>query len=187
MTGGKPLYEALAARRSSREFGPKALTPQELSTLLWAAQGVNRPATGHRTSPSARFWKEIDIYVFTRDGVYRYEPDGHRLLRVMTGDRRAATGTQPFVAQAAVALVYVADLSRMTGVDPANQALYTGADAAFAAQNVYLHCASAGLACVVRGAVDRAALGKLLGLKPSQRVILAHSIGHPKGRGAPGR
>jgi nitroreductase len=179
MTGGKPLNEALAARRSTREFAPRGLTPSELSQLLWAAQGVNRPATGHRTSPTARFWNEIDVYVFTADGVFVYEPAGHRLRRFLSGDRRAATGVQPYVKTAPVNLVYVADLSRMKGAAPADQAIYTGADAAFAAQNVYLHCASAGLACVVRGAIDRAALGKVMGLGPTQRIILAHSVGHP--------
>lgn len=178
LTGGKPLNEALARRRSTREFAPRKLSPAELSQLLWAAQGVNRP-DGHRTSPTARFWKEIDVYVFTADGVFLYEPDGHRLRRFLPGDRRAATGVQPYVATAAVNLVFVADLRRMKGAAVSDQPLYAGADAAFASQNVYLHCASAGLACVVRGAIDRVALARVMGLGADQRIVLAQSVGYP--------
>jgi SagB-type dehydrogenase family enzyme len=178
-SGGKPLLDALAARRSTREFSPQALPQQELSNLLWAAQGVNRPATGHRTAPTARHWCEIDVYVAMAGGVFVFEPVGHRLRRVLDRDVRAATGVQPYVKTAAVNLIYVADLSRMRGASAADQVLYSATDAGFIAQNVYLYCAAAGLACVVRGAVDRASLGKVLGLGATQKVILSQSIGYP--------
>ncbi len=74
MAGGMPLMQALKARHSTREFAPKALPPQLLANLLWAASGVNRPDTGQRTAPSAREWREIDVYVVTANGAYRYDP-----------------------------------------------------------------------------------------------------------------
>jgi nitroreductase len=86
---------------------------------------------------------------------------------------------QDFVAEAPVNLVYVADLSRMVQASAEDKAQYTGPDAGFIAQNVYLFCASEGLATVVRGMVDRPALASLMGLAPQQRIILAQSVGYP--------
>jgi len=180
MTGGKPLMEALGERRSTREFSPRALPIQILSDLLWAATGVNRPESGKRTAPSARDWREIDIYVVTAEGVWRYDADAHLLAAVVAGDLRALTGHQDFVASAPLNLVYVADLKRMGDADAEHKRLYSGTDTGFIAQNVYLYCASAGLAVVVRGSIDRDALAGALKLAPNQRVILAQTVGYPR-------
>jgi len=179
MQGGKPLMQALKQRQSTREFGARPLPQQMLSDLLWAATGVNRPRTGQRTAPSARDWREIDVYVATAEGVFVYLPDEHALRPVTKGDIRARTGVQDFVATAPVNLIYVADLDRMSGADADSQALYGATDTGFIAQNVYLYCASAGLGAVVRGSIDRDALAAILGLGPRQRIILAHSVGYP--------
>lgn len=179
--GGIPLMRALKARHSSREFDGRALPPQVLSNLLWAAGGVNRPDTGARTAPSAHDWREIDVYMATADGAYRYDPTTHTLKQVVAGDIRPLTGVQDFVATAPVNLVYVADLDRMSGAGAEDKAFYSAADAGFIAQNVYLYCASAGLAVVVRGLVDRDALGAALGLGKHQRIILAQTVGYPAG------
>ena len=179
--GGIPLMRALKARHSSREFDGRALPPQVLSNLLWAAGGVNRPDTGARTAPSAHDWREIDVYVATADGAYRYDPPTHTLKQVVAGDIRPLTGVQDFVATAPVNLVYVADLDRMSGASAEDKAFYSAADAGFIAQNVYLYCASADLAVVVRGLVDREALGAALGLGQHQRIILAQTVGYPAG------
>ncbi|HEY9146536.1 MAG TPA: SagB/ThcOx family dehydrogenase [Thiobacillus sp.] len=179
--GGIPLMRALKARHSSREFDGRALPPQVLSNLLWAAGGVNRPDTGARTAPSAHDWREIDVYVATADGAYRYDPPTHTLKLVVAGDIRPLTGVQDFVATAPVNLVYVADLDRMSGASAEDKAFYSAADAGFIAQNVYLYCASADLAVVVRGLLDREALGAALGLARHQRIILAQTVGYPAG------
>jgi len=180
MRGGKPLMQVLHERHSTREFSAKPLPQQELSNLLWAAAGVNRPQTGQRTAPTARDWREIDVYVATADGVYLYEPVGHALRRVVAGDLRARTGVQDFVAMAAVNLIYVANFERMSGADSEQKSFYSATDSGFIAQNVYLYCASAGLGTVVRGSLDREALAAALGLKPQQKIILAQSVGYPK-------
>jgi len=180
IAGGMPLMQALKARHSTREFAAKALPPQVLSNLLWAANGVNRPDSGKRTAPSARDWREIDVYVATADAAYRYDPPTHTLTRVAAGDLRALTGMQDFVATAPVNLVYVADLDRISEEDATERrARFIAADAGFIAQNVYLFCASAGLATVVRGLFDPVALGKALRLGSQQRIILAQSVGYP--------
>src|SRR5574340_1203615 len=182
-TGGMPLMQALKARHSTREFASKTLPPQVLSNLLWAANGVNRPDSGKRTAPSARDWREIDVLVATAEGVFRYDPSVHTLTRMVAGDLRGLTGMQDFVATAQVNLVYVADHDRVSeDTDADRRARFVAADAGFIAQNVYLFCASAGLATVVRGLVDREALAKALKLGASQQVILAQSVGYPAGR-----
>ena len=179
--GGMPLMQALKARHSTREFAGKALPPQLLANLLWAASGVNRPDTGQRTAPSARDWREIDVYVVTADGAYRYDPPTHTLGRVAVGDLRKLTGEQDFVATAPLNLVYVANLDRMGEAAAEDKALYSAADTGFMAQNVYLYCASARLAVVVRGLIEREALGAALRLGRHQRIILAQTVGYPAG------
>lgn len=179
MEGGSNVMHALGARRSTREFGSRPLLPHVVSALLWAANGVNRPETGQCTAPTAHDWREIDVYVVMAEGAYRYDPPTHTLNRVATGDIRHLTGVQDFVATAPVNLVYVADLDRMRDADAEDKAFYSAADAGFIAQNVYLFCASADLAVVVRGLIDRAALGAALGLGRHQRILLAQSVGHP--------
>jgi SagB-type dehydrogenase family enzyme len=176
--GGKPLMQALKERHSSREFGSARLPPQVLANLLWAAFGINRP-DGKRTAPSAVNWQEIDVYVATAEGLYVYDPKGNKLDPVLAGDVRGSTGLQPFVKDAPVNLVYVADLAK-TGKGSGDKDLYIGADAGFIAQNVYLFCASEGLNVVVRGGVDRAALAKVMKLRPDQKILLSQTVGYPK-------
>ncbi len=111
MEGGMPLMQALKERRSGREFSSEKLPIEIVSNLLWAAWGVNRP-DGHRTAPSARNMQEIDVYVALSDGLFLYEPKQHQLQKILSEDIRAATGTNPYVKDAAVNLVYVADPAR---------------------------------------------------------------------------
>jgi SagB-type dehydrogenase family enzyme len=176
--GGRPLMQALKERKSTREFSGEKLPAQVLANLLWAGFGVNRP-DGRRTAPSAMNWQEIEIYVVTADGAFVYDASKNRLEPVAKEDLRNLAGTQPFVATAPVNLVYVADLTKVTG-DAGEKELFTGADTGFIAQNVYLYCASEGLATVVRASVDREALGKALKLKATQKIVLAQTVGYPK-------
>lgn len=173
------LMQALRARRSSREFAARPLSPQLLANVLWAANGVNRPASGGRTAPSANGWREVDVYATTADGAYRYDPPSHALEQVAAGDLRDKTGVQDFIAVAPLDLVYVADATRMDGASEDDRAFYSATDAGFMAQNVYLVCASSGLAVVVRGWIDRDRLAGALALGLDQRVILAQSVGYP--------
>ncbi len=178
--GGRPLMQVLKDRHSSREFSSEKLPPQVLSNLLWAAFGVNRPDSGKRTAPSAMNWQEIDIYVAMQDALYLYDAKANALNPVLTQDVRGETGQQPFVKDAPVNLVYVADLAKTGRAGATDQTLYTAADAGFLVQNVYLFCASEGLAAVVRGSIDRVAFARLIKLRPDQKIILAQTVGYPK-------
>ena len=177
--GGKPLMEALKARQTSRAFSTKPLPDQVLSDLLWAAWGISRPDSGKRTAPSARNWQEVDVYVVLEQGAYLYDAKANALRAIADGDLRKLTGPQAFVGAAPLNLVYVADTARMAGSAPEDQALYSGADVGFISQNVYLFCASEGLATVVRGMVDREALAKALNLPEEKKIILAQTVGYP--------
>jgi nitroreductase len=177
--GGRPLMQVLKDRKSSRAFSIEKLPIQVLSNMLWAAFGVNRPDSGKRTAPSARNWQEIDIYVATAEGLYVHDAKAHMLRGVLAEDIRALTGRQTFVGEVPVNLIYVADFSRMAGAADVDKILYSAAATGFISQNVYLYCASEGLATVVRGLIDRPALAKAMKLRSDQRVILAQSVGYP--------
>lgn len=178
-TGGMPLMDALAIRHTERSFDTQSLSSQQISDLLWAAFGVNRP-DGKRTAPSAMNNQEVDVYVLLRSGAYRYAPSVHGLEVVAEGDLRASGGTQDFVKDAPVTLVFVADLSRMGKVSLDQRKLLAEIDTGYISQNVYLYCASEGLVTGARASFDAAALKSKLGLKDDQFIVLAQSVGHPK-------
>lgn len=178
--GGMPLMEALRKRQSQREFATDALTEQQLSDLLWAAGGINRPAPGGRTVPSAMNAQELCLYVALPQGLFRYEPGTHALELLSASDVRAVTGYQDFVDLAALDLIYVADHARMALVPAARREAYAFAAAGAAAQNVYLVCASAGLATVVRAWFDRDALSGAMGLGNDEQLLLAQTVGVPR-------
>jgi nitroreductase len=179
-SGGLPLMEVLQQRRSQREFANTALPAQILGDLLWAACGVNRPALGGRTAPRAMAYQEIDVYVALPAGLYRYEPAGHVLCLEVPRDVRDVTGNQDFAAGAALDLVFVADASQVQLVRGEQREDYAYTTAGAMAQNVYLYCASQGLATVLRAWIDRGALRAVMQLGVEQQVLLAQTVGYPK-------
>lgn len=179
MDGGKPLMQVLKERQTIRSFSEKELPLQVMSDLLWAAFGINRPEAGKRTAPSANDRQEIDIYVATAGGVYLYAAKEHALKPVLAEDIRAMTGKQEYVAGAPVNLVYVADNVRGRRSTEEAKLSTPAANTGFIAQNVYLFCASEGLATVVRGSIDKEALATKLGLTEEQTITLAQTVGYP--------
>lgn len=179
MVGGKPVMEALKARQSATAFSPEKLSPQDLSNLLWAAAGINRP-DGKRTSPTASNKMELDIYVATADGLSMYDPKANALLPVLKEDIRAKTGSNPYLKEAAVVLIYVSDYARMNKGTEETMLINATAGAALAAQNVYLFGASAGLAVRVRTNIDRPMLAKVMNLRPEQKITLDQAVSYPK-------
>jgi SagB-type dehydrogenase family enzyme len=180
MEGGKPLMQALKERKSMRGFSSQELTLEVISDMLWAADGINRPESAHRTAPSAVNMQEIDIYLAKADGLYLYDAQANMLMPVASGDIRALTGGQAFVKDAPLNLIYVADFSKMSRMSGEDRDFYAAADTGFISQNVYLYCASFGLATVVRGSIDKPALAKAMKLRLEQKIILAQTIGYPK-------
>ena len=177
--GGMPLREALAARATARDFAETPLAPQELSDLLWAAWGYNRPAK--RTAPTAMNRQEITLYAYTADGVFRYEPgpDGDRLERLSADDLRSRSGFPKFCEAAPLTLVYVVDMAKMTHSDERLAERFAAVDCGFIGQNVYLFAASEGLHTCYIGRVDAARVAPVLGLSDKQVPIFAQVVGHP--------
>jgi len=166
--GGRPLMQVLKERQTRREFSPGSLSLQTLSNLLWAAWGVNRP-DGRRTAPSASNRQEIDVYVALAEGVYLYNAQIHQLEPVAKADLRLEK-------EATLNLFYVADQTKQGGTSDATNAANTG----FIAQNVYLFCASEGLATVVRGSFNRESPAKAMRLRPGQKITMNQAVGFPK-------
>ncbi len=178
--GGKPLAQAVWARRSIREFADKPVPIEVVSNLLWTACGVNRPATADRTVPSWRHAIESEIVVAAADGVWSYDAKAHRLTQVLAADIRAQTGVQDYVGTAPLDLVYVTDGGRLQGASADEKRLWAFADVGFIGQNVYLFCASEGLATVFRGSLDRVKLAETLQLPAAKFVTCAQTVGYPK-------
>jgi len=178
--GGKPLMQALKERRSERSFDAKKVPVNVLSNMLWAACGINRPAAGKRTAPSAMNRQQIDVYVATADGLYLYDAKGHALKPVLSQDIRALTGKQSFVAQAPVTLIYVADFKKMGDISNDEKDFYAATDTGFISQNVYLFCASEGLGTVVRGSIDKETLAKTMKIGGHQKITLAQTVGYAR-------
>jgi SagB-type dehydrogenase family enzyme len=189
---GRPLMQALKDRRSARAYSGEKLPLQVLSNLLWAAFGINRPDKGMRTAPTGGNRQDIDIYVAIADGVYVYDAKANLLNPVVAEDVRSLSGRQhppsgvpanvvPPLDEAPVNLIYVSDgqkwSKRMTEEDNLRLAFnHTG----YISQNVYLYCASEGLATIVRLWFDKPALEKKMALRPEQYAVLVQSVGYPR-------
>lgn len=178
--GDKTLEAALRARQTRRDYDARPLAEELLSGLLWAGWGINRPELGKRTAPSAQNRQEVAVYVAKADGLFLYDAKDHGLIRQGDKDLRAATGRQPYVGQAPVNLVYVADMTKAAGADAEERLAMAAADTGCICQNVSLYCAALDLATVVRASIDRPALAAAMGLPETQRIILAQTVGYPK-------
>lgn len=179
LTQGLTVGEALQNRRSWREYSPEKLTLEELSGVMYAAAGINRPEENRLTAPSALALYPVSVYAFFDEGIYRYEAQGHKLVRVKEGNHMAVSGAQPFVAKAALNLVYVADLAVYEGKKiPMEKVHYLcGQDAAGYAENVNLYTAGNGLRSITRGSASPEVLAAL-GLDGERYLFaLAQSVG----------
>lgn len=178
--GGATINRALADRRSWREFAAAPLTLEELSGVMWAAAGINRPETDRLTAPSALALYPIRVYAFFAEGVYAYDARANKLVRAAEGDLRKLAGMQDFVFTAPLNLVYVADLSVYEGknIPPEHSRYLCGQDAAGYAENVNLYTAGHGLRSITRGSIPEAQLMAALGLDPARYfAALAQTVG----------
>ncbi|MCR4829751.1 MAG: SagB/ThcOx family dehydrogenase [Bacteroidales bacterium] len=172
-----PTSEAFRQRKTVRDFRDEPLAFEELGGLLWAANGYNRPEENKRTAPSARNAQEIDIYVFTEEGVYIYMPKKHMLTQIVKGDYRRIISEQKHFAVAPVSLVLVANYENMKNFDEESKVFYSTMDCGYVSENIYLYCAaSSRLGTVACGGINRDDIAKIIHLK-NGKVLLAHPIG----------
>ena len=182
-TGGIGILDAVAARQSNTDFVDEEISLQQLSTLLWVAGGINRE-DGKLTYATALNNQDMIIFVFLREGTYRYNPVGHSLTLIKDGDNRALTGGQPFVARAAVDLLYIQDTekwAKVRGKIPDADILNCGfAHAGLSMQGVYLYAASLGWGAITRMSFDKAKLSEFLGLTDKHNFTLMQCVGPKK-------
>jgi SagB-type dehydrogenase family enzyme len=170
---GLTVMRALEARSSAQEFDGRKLDLQDLSDLLWAANGVNRPQSGKRTAPSAMNAQDIDLYLLREDGAYLYNAAEHKLEPVAVGDLRAlAAGRQDKFARAPAICLLVSDISRFSHGDDSLKMIWAAEDAGIVSQNIALFCAGAGLATRPRASMDVKRLKEALKLSPTQHPML---------------
>jgi len=179
-TGGKPLMQAMNERHSSRDFIEKDLTQQQISDLLWAAYGINRPDEGKHTVATSRNIQDMEVYLTTKDGAYLYLPKEHAIQKVLNIDIREITGKQDFVKVAAANLVYVSDFSKAGNGTDEVKTMTAATHCGFIGQNVYLYCASEGLISVFRAYFDNADVAKALNLSENKHVIYCQTVGYSK-------
>lgn len=178
-TRGSAVMKALSERHSERTYANKDLSLQDLSDLLWAANGINRP-DGKRTAPSALNKQDVDIYVFTKEGAYLYDAKNQGLRPIAKGDhRQVVAGGQDFVKDAPVSLVLISDLSRFGKITDQTK-LMAAMDAGIVCQNINIFCAATGLVTVPRATMDQKALKQILKLSDSQLPLMNNPVGYPK-------
>ncbi len=185
------VEEAIARRRSVREFAAKSLTLKQLSQLLWAAQGITEPAHGLRAAPSAGALYPLEVYAVVREGgvtgldagIYRYSVPENSLTLVKSGDSssrlKAAALDQDAVGFAAVNLVTTAVFERTTVKYGDRGVRYAFLETGHAAENVFLQAQSLGLAAVVVGAFDDDAVRAVLGVGTDEKPMYIQPIGVP--------
>lgn len=197
---GLPLMEALAVRASAREYADRELSLQDLSDLLWSADGINRPAENKSTAPSAMNAHDVRIYVFMKTGAYLYDQQKHELAPVLAGDFRsqiamarpprpaadiapqatpaAAAPLPPAPLQPPLEIVLVSDGDRFRHGSPEQKAVWGALDAGIVSQNISLFCAACGLKTRPKASIDRDKVRELLKLTAAQVIFLNHPVGY---------
>ena len=180
------LEQSLLNRRSIRSYTGEPLTLQEVSQLLWAAQGLTDPG-GLRAAPSAGALYPLELYLVAGDGedltagVYRYQPDGHQLVKTLDGDMRAelaeAALGQAWVKEGAVSIVFTAVYERTTVKYGDRGVRYVHMEAGHAAQNLCLQATALGLGAVTVGAFHDEEVTRLLNLPADEQPLYIIPVG----------
>jgi len=179
-SGGTPLMKVFNDRHSDRTYSSDKIKPQDLSNLLWAANGINR-ADGKRTAPSCRDFREVEVYVVLPEGTYLYDPQAHALNPLTAGDYRSAVASgQDFVTTAPLSIVLVADMTKFGATINENAKLMASVDVGIVCQNINMACAGLGLATVPRATMDKETLTKVLKLKDTHLILMNNPVGYPK-------
>jgi len=179
-TRGFPVMKALENRASAEKFSDKKLSPGDLSDLLWAANGINRPELKKRTAPSALNAQDIDVYVFMEEGIYLYNASGNVLNPIKSGDyRMLLAGRQKDIADSPVILLLVSDISRFSSGDETSKLTWAAMDAGIVSQNISIFCASVGLNTRPRVSMDQLKVREILKLKAYQFPLLNNPVSYP--------
>lgn len=191
-TRGRPFMEALAVKASATQWSPKDLSLQDLSDLLWAANGLNRPGENKTTASSAMNAHDVDVYVFMSTGVFLYDYRNHELVPVASGDLRSAVPMQrsprpgtaapasPAAPEAAIQIVLISDAARFRAGSDEQRYEWGAIDTGIISQNISLFCAATGLKTRPRASMNKERIKEILHLRPTQRIFLEHPVGYAR-------
>lgn len=178
-TRGFSVMKALSLRASASEFDTTRIRLQDLSDLLWASNGINRARQGKRTAPSAINAQDVDVYLCTHEGIFRYDAKSHSLESVVEGDyRNLAAGRQANAAKAPAFCLLISDIARFSSGGDSLRMVWAAEDAGIVSQNISLFCASVGMATRVRATMDLNKLREVMKLKSTQHLLLNHPISY---------
>lgn len=184
VTGQVSLEETISQRRSKRKFSSQQLTLGQISQLLWSAQGITDQRQGYRSAPSAGALYPMEIYLLSKDGLFHYLPQGHKLERLQQQDIRrelaAASLGQGFLQQAPINIVITAVYGRITSQYGTRGRRYTEIEVGHIAQNVHLQAVALGLSSVPVGAFDDQNVKELLKLPEEEEPLYIIPVGYPK-------
>ena len=183
LKGSMSIEEAIQKRRSTRRYSDKSLTEEQISQLLWAAQGIT-DRRGLRAAPSAGALYPLEVYVVMASGVFHYIPKGHKLEMISGSDIRKklaqVSWNQMFIAEAPVDIVICAVYERVTDRYGDRGKRYTDMEAGHAAENLHLQAVALGLASVPLGAFSDEAVAKILHLSNKEKPLYIIPVGHAK-------
>jgi len=175
-TGGFVLEKALLERKSIRSYDPaRKLSPEEISRLLWATTGVNRPE-GRRIVPSARASYPADVLAALPDGVYLYEPKGHQLKKILSEDIRAKIPNQDGFRSAAMIVLYVINKDKVLS----GRMEWADLEIGCMGQSLFLEAAALGLGSCIFANIAAESVAKTVGLKENQVLRIAQAVGGAK-------
>jgi len=190
----KPRYksavsveEAILKRRSVRNYIDKSLKIEDISQLLWSAQGITDERRKFRAAPSAGALFPLEVFLVVgnvsslEDGIYRYDPFNHAITKLIEGDYRndlslAALG-QSCVRNGAISIIFVGVSERVTKKYGKRGIRYTYMEAGHAAQNVYLQAEALGLGTVVVGAFMDNKVKDVIGMKEEETPLYILPVG----------
>ena len=180
------VEEAILNRRSIRDYTSQSLTLQDISQLLWAAQGITNPSS-FRAAPSAGATYPLEIYILVGDlegvagGIYRYKPHQHELVKVLDGEQREALAdaalNQQFITKAPLNIVITAIYERTTNRYGERGIRYVHMEAGHTAQNVYLQAVALNLGTVVVGAFNNNRVANILALPDNEVPLYIMPVG----------
>jgi len=184
-TKGKlSLEEVILKRRSKRSFLDKRLSGEQISQLLWSAQGITNPGLGFRSAPSAGATYPLELYLVSADGVFHYIHEGHKLIELSSLDLRPSLAKaclgQSWVREASVNIVIAAIYSRTTDGYGQRGIMYVHMEAGHVAQNILLQAVALELGGVPIGAFIEEEVEKLLSLPEEEKAIYIIPVGYPR-------
>jgi SagB-type dehydrogenase family enzyme len=183
------VEEAIWKRRSVRKYLRKPVTLDQLSQILWAAQGITDAQSGKRAAPSPGAKYTLELYVFVREGgvtglqagVYHYEPVSHIITHVKTGDYtmslQSAAGEQEQIGEAAAIIAVTGVFERATAKYGKRGIQYSLQESGSVAENIYIESTALGLGTVMMGSFDDDLVGQLADAKKGEKPLFLMPLG----------